>query len=85
MDGTDASCNRSITSCYQKTLAIYNLLRLEEKAKRIELPIAMFKECLVRSDGDGANAVVNASTMLKDVRCNYEYNSKTCGSTSEAT
>jgi hypothetical protein len=83
-DQTEASDKRSITY-FQKAKAIYNLLGLEDNAKLMDIRIAAFKECLARCDGDGANVPVNASTLLKGVRYNYEYSLKTHGSTSEAT
>ena len=84
LDQTEASYKRSITY-FQKARAIYNLLGLEDGAKLADIRIAMIKECLARCDGDGANVPVNASTLLKGAKYNYEYNVKTFGSTSEAT
>jgi hypothetical protein len=84
LDQTEASYKRSITYI-QKARAIYNLLGLKDGAKLADIRIAMIKECLARCDGDGANVPVNASTLLKGVRYNYEYSLKTHGSTSEAT
>ena len=83
-DQTEASDKRSITY-FQKAKAIYNLLGLEDNAKLMDIRIAAFKECLARCDGDGANVPVNASTLLKGAKYNYEYSLKTHGSTSEAT
>ena len=84
LDQTEASYKRSITY-FQKARAIYNLLGLKDGAKLADIRIAMIKECLARCDGDGANVPVNASTLLKGAKYNYEYSLKTHGSTSEAT
>jgi len=45
----------------------------------------MLRDRLVGCDGDGVNVAVNASTLLKGARYNYEYLLKICGLTSEAT
>jgi hypothetical protein len=83
-DQTEASDKRSFKN-YQKARAIYNLLGLEDMAKSMDIHIATLKECLARCDGDGAKVAVNASTLVKGAKNNYEYSLKTYGSTSGAT
>jgi hypothetical protein len=90
LDQTKASDKRSITY-YQKAKAICNLfgiediLGLEDRAKLIDIAIATLKDRLAESDGYGVKVAVNASTLLKGVRYNYENNLKICGSTAEVT
>jgi hypothetical protein len=84
LDQTEASEKRSIIYC-QKARAIYNLLGLDDRAKSMDIHIALRKDRLARFDGDGANVPVNANTLLKGAKYNYVYSLKTYGSTSEAT
>ncbi len=88
LDKTEASYNISITY-HQKTKAIYNLLGLNDRAKSMDLLIAVLiaalKDSLARCDGDGVNVAVNASTLFKDLKNNYEFNLKTYGLTSDVT
>jgi hypothetical protein len=83
-DQTEASDKRPIKN-YQKGRVIYNLLGLEDRAKLTDIRIAALKDRLARCDGVGVDVAVNASTLLKGARYNYEYLLKICGSTSEAT
>jgi hypothetical protein len=83
-DQTEASDKRSIKN-YQKARAIYKLLGFEDRAKLTDIRITALKDRLARFDGDGVNAAVNASTLLKGARYHYEYYLKTYGLTSEAT
>jgi hypothetical protein len=83
-DQTEASYKRSIKN-YQKAKAFFNLLGFEDRAKLMDISIAMEKDRLARCDGVGVNVAVNASTLLKAVRNNYEFALKTHGLISEAT
>jgi hypothetical protein len=82
-DTTEASYKRSI-KYYQKARAIYNLLGLEDRAKLMDISIAMLKDRLAGCDGDGVN-VAECEYTIKGARYDYEHNLKTFGSTSEAT
>ena len=62
-----------------------NLLGLEDRAKSIDINIAILKDRLDESDGDDVNVAVNASTLLQGARDHYEFALKTHGSTTEAT
>ena len=84
LDQTEASYKRSITY-FQKAKAICNFLGLEDNAKSMDIQIATLKDRLARCEGYGAKVAVNASTLLKGAKYNYEYFLKTCGSTSGAT
>ena len=83
-DDTEASYKRSITH-FQKARAIYKLLGFEDRAKSIDILIAILKDRLTESDGDGVKVAVNASIQLEGAKYIYDYNLKICGSTSEAT
>jgi len=84
LDHTEASYKRSITH-YQKAQTICNLLGFKDRAKSIDINIAILKDRLARCGGDDVNVAVNASTLLQGVRYNYEYSLKTHGLTFEAT
>ena len=84
LNHTEASYKRSITY-YQKARAIYKFLCIEDRAKLMDIRIAALKDHLARCDGDGASVAVNASTILKGARYNYEHSLKTHGLTSEVT
>jgi hypothetical protein len=84
LNHTEASYKRSITY-YQKARAINKLLCIEDRAKLMDIRIAAPKDRLARCDGDGASVAVNASTIVKGARYNYDHSLKTHGLTSEVT